>query len=128
MKSVSKDAADFVHQLERLVQRLADKDIVVSSLKAYWSWFGCWELLAQSGKDTSRYYEELRGPSPQKAVGPEVVKLFWDGRDGILTIYASPTRYCSSPNEWKSEDAKAFKDRPLDLLQYAEDYLTKRLT
>jgi hypothetical protein len=40
---------------------------------------------------------------PMLAVGPEVVRFWWDGRDKYLSVDASPTRFCSAPNEWKNE-------------------------
>jgi len=80
----SKSAADFVRELAELTYRLAAKDIVVSSLHADWSSFGCWQLQAQRGSEAERYAEGLRSSDPLRAVGPEVVRVFWDGRDHIL--------------------------------------------
>ena len=127
MERPSKSAADFVRQLAELAYRLAAKDIVVASLHADWSGFGCWELLVQNGADTARYAQGLRNSSPSEAVGPEVVRVFWDGREGILSVQASPTRFCNAPNEWKDEYSKGFKKAEDDLLRFVEDYLTKRL-
>ena len=123
----SKSAADFVRQLAELTYRLAAKDIVVSSLHADWSSFGCWQLQAQRGSDAERYAEGLRSSDPLRAVGPEVVRVFWDGRDHILSFEASPTRFCSAPNEWRREHDKAFDAAGDDLLRFVEDYLMKRL-
>ena len=123
----SKSAADFVRQLAELTYRLAAKDIVVSSLHADWSHFGCWQLKAERGSEAERYAEGLRSTDPLRAVGPEVVRVFWDGRDGVLTVEASPTRFCSSPNEWKQECAKGFPSSGEDALRFVEDYLMKRL-
>ena len=127
MERPSKSAADFVRQLAELAYRLAAKDIVVASLHADWSGFGCWELLAQNGADTARYAQGLRNSSPSEAVGPELVRVLWDGREGILSVQASPTRVCNAPNEWKDEYSKGFKKAGDDLLRFVEDYLTKRL-
>jgi len=127
MQRPSQSAADFVRQLAELTYRLAAKDIVVSSLHANWSFFGCWELQAQRGADELKYTEGLCGSDPLRAISPEVVHMFWDGRDGILSVKASPTRFCSSPNEWKEEFAKGFDKEGDGLLNFVEDYLTKRL-
>jgi hypothetical protein len=128
MERPSESAADFVRQLAELTYRLAAKDIVVGSLHADWSRFGCWQLLAQKGADAVRYAEGLRSPNPLGAVGPEVLRVFWDGREGILSVQASPTRFCSAPNEWKDECSKGFKEAGDDLLRFVEAYLTKRLS
>jgi hypothetical protein len=128
MERPSQSAADFVRQLAELTYRLAAKDIVVASLHADWSSFGCWQLLAEKGTDALRYAEGLRSPNPMSAVGPEVLRVFWDGRDAILSVQASPTRFCNAPNEWRDECSRGFKEAGDDLLRFVEDYLTKRLS
>jgi hypothetical protein len=127
MERPSQNAANFVRQLAELSYRLATKDIVVSSLHADWSSFGCWQLQAQRGSEAARYAEALRSRDPMRAPGPEVVRVFWDGRDGVLSIEASPTRFCSAPNEWKPECSKGFDRTDDGLYQFVEDYLIKRL-
>jgi hypothetical protein len=127
MELPSQCAADFVRQLAELTYRLAAKDIAVNSLHANWSNFACWQLQAERGSDAVRYAEGLGSSDPLRAVGPEVVRVFWDGRDGILSVEASPTRFCSTPNEWKEECSKAFiQPGGDDLLHFVEDYLMKR--
>jgi hypothetical protein len=126
MERLSQSAADFIHRLADLTNRLASKDIVVCSLRADWSTFGSWELQAQRGEEAERYAQALRGASPLQAVGPEVVRFYWDGRDKYLSVEASPTRFCSSPNEWKKECSKGFDKTGDDLLAFVEDYLAKR--
>jgi len=126
MERSSQSAANFVHRLAELTNRLAAKDIVVSSLHADWSAFGSWELQAQRGAEAERYAQALIGPNPTQAFGPEVVRFCWDGRDGILIVDASPTRFCSAPNEWKEECSKGFDKAGDGLLRFVEDYLTKR--
>jgi hypothetical protein len=127
MDRPSQDAANFVRGLAELTYRLATKDIVVSSLHADWSSFGCWQLQAQRGTEAVRYAEGLLSRDPLQAVGPEVVRVFWDGRDHVLTVEASPTRFCSAPNEWKVECTKGFDNAGADLIRFVEDYLMKRL-
>src|SRR5260370_40300206 len=127
MERPSHSAADLVRHLAELTYRLAAKDIVVSSLHADWSSFGCWQLQAQRGADAVRYAEGLLSSDPLQAVGPEVVRVFWDGRERILSEEASPTKFCSAPNEWKEEHSKGFDKPGDDLYHFVEDYLTKRL-
>jgi hypothetical protein len=127
MDRPSQNAADFIRKLTEMVYRLAARDIVIASLHADWSSFGCWQLQAQRGAEAVRYAEALRGRDPMRAPGPEVVRVFWDGRDGVLSVEASPTRFCSAPNEWKSECNKGFDRTDDGLFQFVEDYLVRRL-
>jgi hypothetical protein len=126
MERLSRSAANFIGCLADLTRRLAGKDIVVSFLRADWSGFGSWELQAQRGEQVERYTQAIRGSSPLQAAGPEVVRFYWDGRDKLLLVDASPTRFCSAPNEWKQECSKGFDKTGDDLLAFVEDYLTKR--
>ena len=126
MERPSQNAANFVRKLAELTYRLAAKDIFVTSLHAEWSGFGSWVLQTQKGADAVRYAEGLRSSDPMRAVGPEVVRFCWDGRDKYLSVDASPTRFCSAPNEWKNECNKGFDEPGDELLRFVEDYLTKR--
>jgi hypothetical protein len=107
MERSSQSAARFIRELSELAERLAAQDIVVGSLHAEHSFFGCWQLIASKHG--------------------EAVKFFWDGRDGYITVEGSPIRDHSAPNEWKQETIKGFDkvsgDNPL---KFVEDYLTKR--
>ncbi len=123
----SQSAGEFVARLAELAQRLAKKDIVVSSFHADWANFGCWQLQAQNGAASERYGEGLRSSNPTSAVGPEVIRAFWDGREAILSIEASPTRPMSAPNEWKVEFEKDFPRSGDEAIRFIEDYLTTRL-
>ena len=127
MNEHCQNAADFIRVLADLAYRLAAKDIVVGALSADWSSFGSWSLQAERGTETARYVEGLRSNDPLRAVGPEVVRVFWDGRDGFLTVEASPTRFCSAPNEWKTEHTEKFRKFGEELIGFVEDYLIKRL-
>src|SRR5882724_10973564 len=115
----SEDAASFNRTLAQLGERLAACDIVVSTLHADWSDFGCWELQVQRGSDTERYHEAARLDSGH-AIPPDVVRCFWDGRDHYLMIETSPTRPVSAPNEWRKEHAKGF-DTSDEAVQYLQD-------
>ena len=107
MDPSSQLAARFIRELAELADRLAGRDITVSSLHAGYSHFGCWHLIASKHMDA--------------------VKFFWDGRDGHITVESSPIRKNSDPNEWKNEAAKGFTkvggDNPIN---FVEEYLTKR--
>jgi hypothetical protein len=107
MERQSLHAAKFIRELSELTDRLAARDIIVGSLHAEYSNFGCWQLIARKHD--------------------EAVRFFWDGRDGYLTIQGSPIRDHSAPNEWKEETVKGF-DRVSgdDLLRFVERYLTTR--
>ena len=125
MHRVSDDAARFNRMLAQLSERLAARDIVVSTLHADWSDFGCWELQVERGSEAERYSDGIRGPDPMRAIGPEVLRFFWDGQDRYLKIEASPTRPLSAPNEWEQQHAQAF-DTSEEAVQYIEEYLKQR--
>ena len=125
MESASEDAAKFNRTVAQLSESLAAHDIVVSRLHADWSSFGSWELHVQRGSEAERYHEGIRGADPMGAIGPEVLRCFWDGRDRYLMIEASPTRALSAPNEWREEHAKGFESSE-EAVQYVEEYLQRR--
>lgn len=126
MERASQSAGKFVRDLAELAARLAAKDIVVTRLHTDWSSFGCWELQAERATDAELFAEGLRGPNPLEAPGPEVVRVLWDGRDRFVTIQTSPTRFCSAPNEWTDEFARGFDEAGAELMDFVEDFLTKR--
>ena len=107
MERQSQHAAKFVRKLSDFTERLAARDIVVGSLHAEYSHFGCWQLIARKHD--------------------EAVRFFWDGRDGYITVESSPIRDSSAPHKWKQETAKGF-DRVSgdDPLRFVESYLTTR--
>lgn len=127
MPEALQDAADFVRGLAELINRLAAKGIVVSSLYTDWSSFGSWQLQAQRGSDADRYAAAIKSGAASSAGGPEVVRFLWDGRDGILSVDSSLTRGLSAPHEWKNEYEKQFKNPRDELLRFVEDDLTNRL-
>jgi hypothetical protein len=108
MERSSQVAATFIRELSELADRLAARDIVVGSLHAEYSHFGCWQLIAKKHQ--------------------EAVRFFWDGRDGYITVEGSPIREDhSAPNEWKQETVKGFNNASGDNpLRFVEDYLGKR--
>ncbi len=127
MDNSPKDAAAFIRNLAELAYRLASREIVVSSLHAEWATFGSWELQAQRGADEARYAEAILKMDSTNPPGPEVIRVLWDGREGILTVQSSPTRFLCAPVDWKEECSKGFERLDDQLFQFVEDYLTKRL-
>lgn len=81
--SASQDAARFLRELYRVAERLALRDVVVRSFTADWSGFGSWSIEASKGES-----EDRRGAAIEAgdygAVGPDVVRVSWDGKDRIL--------------------------------------------
>ena len=124
MHRVSEDAALFNRKLAQMSDRLAAKDVVVSRLHADWPHW--WELHVERGHETQQYNDQLRGPDPMHAAGPEVLRFFWDGLEGLMTVEASPTRPLSAPYEWKFECGKSFDRSGDEALEFVEEYLTKR--
>jgi hypothetical protein len=106
---------------------LAAKDIVTDKMLAYWGHFGSWELQAVRGADAVRYAAGLRSSEPTQAVGPEVVRVLWDGRENYVSIEASPTRPLCAPNEWQTELTRGFDEESDELLSFIEEYLVQRL-
>jgi len=127
VERVSEDAAKFNRTLAQLSDQLAARDIVVSMLHADWSGFGSWELHVQRGAEAERYRDGIRGSDPMRAIGPEVIRFFWDGRDRYLMVEASPRRPLSAPNEWQQEHAQGF-DTSEEAVQYVLDYLKRRFS
>jgi hypothetical protein len=126
VERVSENAANFNRTLAQVAERLAARDIVVSTLHADWSSFGCWELEIQRGSDAGRYHEAAR-LDPGNAIPPDVIRCVWDGREGYLMIEASPTRPLSAPNQWQKEHAQAF-DSSEEAVQFVENYLQRRFS
>jgi hypothetical protein len=127
MDNPSKDAAAFIRKLAEVAYRLAAREIVVSSLHADWSSFGSWELQAQRSTEATRYAEAILNLDPTRAPGPEVIRVCWDGREGILSVQTSPTRFLCAPNDWKEECSKGFDRMDDQLFQFVEDYIHMRL-
>jgi hypothetical protein len=124
VERASENAATFNRTLAQLSERLAARDIVVSTLHSDWSCFGSWELQVQRGSAADRYHEVAR-LDPGHAIPPDVVRCIWDGREHYLMIETSPTRPLSAPNEWKEEYAKGF-DTSDEAVQYLQGYLERR--
>ena len=120
-------SAAFIRKLAEMAYRIAAKEIVVSSLHAEWATFGSWELQACRGADEARYAEAVLRLDLTNPPGPEVIRVLWDGREGVLTVQNSPTRFLCAPVDWKEEYSKNFDRTDDQLFQFVEDYLSERL-
>ncbi len=107
MESSSQCAAKLIRELSELTDCLVVRDIVVESLRADYSAFGSWVLIAQKHH--------------------EAVRFTWDGRDGFLTVEGSPMPDSRVPHEWREEILKGF-DRVsgADPVRFVDEYLKKR--
>jgi hypothetical protein len=124
MGQASVEAANLIKDLSSLAQRLAERDIVVSSLHVDWG--TVWTLVAQQGAATDKYLEARRGPNPLLATGPDVLRCSWDNRDNLLAVDRSPTRTLSSPNFWTRETSRACYSNN-EAMGWAEKFLSERL-
>lgn len=122
-----KGSAAFIRKLAEMAYRMAAKEIVVSSLHAEWSSFGSWELQAQRGTEAARYAKAILKMDSTNPPGPEVIRVLWDGREGVLTVQTSPTRFLCAPVDWKEECSKGFERLDDQVFQCVEDYLSEKL-
>jgi hypothetical protein len=107
MEHSSQYAARFIRELSELTDCLAARDIVVGSLRADYSAFGGWRLIAQKHQ--------------------EAVRFTWDGRDGFLTVEGSPMPDDCSPADWKQELVKGFDViSGANPVRFVDEYLQKR--
>jgi hypothetical protein len=109
MTRSTQDARKFVQQLSALADRLAAQDVVVASLHCDWASFGSWMLQAQKGSAADAYGEALLAERWDTA-GPDVLRIWWDGRERLLTIESAPTPPLSSPGPWTRQDDKVFEN------------------
>ena len=126
MEQASVSAAKLIRDLASLVQRLAERDIVVSSFRCDWESVCVWSLVAQQGAATDKYLEARRGPNPLLATGPDVLRCSWDNRDNLLTVDRSPARTLSSPNFWRRETSRTCYSNN-EAMGWAEKFLAERL-
>ena len=127
MEQASVEAANLIKELSSLVQRLAERDIVVSSFRCDWGSVSVWSLVAQHGAATDKYLEALRGPNPLLATGPDLLRCGWDNRDNLLTVERSPARTLSSPNFWKLDISRACYSNN-EAMGWAEKFMAERLS
>ena len=122
MQHAAQNAANFNRSLWQVAERLSEREVVVSKLHADWSSFGSWHMEVQRGPEADRYHKDIAGPDPMQAMGPEVFRFIWDGKDRYLMVHASPTRALSAPNEWRKEEAK-FCESFEEALQHVERFI-----
>jgi hypothetical protein len=104
---------------------LAIRDVVVRSLSAEWSGFGSWSIEASKGES-----EDRRGAAIETgdygAVGPDVVRVSWDGKDGILDVGLLHTTAISASGALDPLMSQSCDSRS-DALRVAESLLLDRL-
>lgn len=109
-------AAELIHEVVALAERLTVHNIVVMELECMYAAFGCWRLQAENGTEMDRDW---------KARG-EVVEVFWDGMEYVLSAKSSPRESGLAPNAWKVElDRRLGRDG--DAIGAAEQFLMNRL-
>lgn len=125
MAPASQDAARFLRDLYRVAERLALRDVVVRSFRAEWSAFGSWWIEASKGES-----EDRRGAAIDAgdygAVGPDVVRVSWDGKERILDVGLLHTTAISVRGGVDPLMSQACDSRS-DALRIAESLLLDRL-
>jgi hypothetical protein len=119
MSRSAEAARRFVRELSVLADRLADRNAVVASLHS----FGSWALEVQKGPAADTYAEALLSKQ-WDTPGPDVLRVWWDGRDRLLTIERAPTPPLSGPGPWKRELETAFEE-PEVALRFAEEHISR---
>jgi hypothetical protein len=123
MIASAESANRFVQDLSALAGRLAAIDVVVSSLHCDWVSFGSWTLEVQKGRAADTYGEALLA-SQWDTAGPEVIRVYWDGRERVLTIENAPTPPLSSPGPWTRQTEQAFGDSEA-AVRFVEQHLQR---
>jgi hypothetical protein len=123
MTESAESANRFVQDLSALAGRLAAIDVVVSSLHCDWASFGSWKLEVQKGRAADTYGEALLA-SQWDTAGPEVIRIYWDRRERVLTIENAPTPPLSSPGPWTRQTEQAFGDSET-AVRFVEDHLQR---
>lgn len=113
----------FVRELGQLAERLADHNLVVSSLHCDWRSFGSWSLEAQRDDAAIAYGDALLA-GRFDVDGPEVIAAIWDGKERILTVQTAPTPALSSPGPWRQLATIACADGKA-AIEAAEEYMRK---
>jgi len=123
--AASDSAASYFERLLALAQRLASHDIVVTRIHGDWRAFGSWEIWTESGPPADAYAKTAHKGSLFPVPAPEVLRLSWDGREGLLSVStASPPRH-ESPTHWTRGETLEFRGLD-DALSGAEDLAIRR--
>lgn len=123
MAQSAQEAFQFIERLYHLASRLTERDIVVAALDCQWGSFGSWTLEVQKGPAADAYAKALLSKQWDTS-GPEVRRVSWDGREGLLTIEAATTPPLTSPGPWTRELDQGF-DNPQEVLPFVEDFLKR---
>ena len=113
-------AIQFIQELSSLAARLAERDLVVRSLRCDWGTFGSWTMQVSRGKDQDAYTTAVlaRQWSPR---GPNVLSICWDGKERELSIRQGHTPLLSGPTNWQSKLGQRLDDRHA-AIRLAEEY------
>jgi hypothetical protein len=83
------------------------KEFIIRSLRADWATFGSWVIVVQKGE--------------------EALRFCWDGKEGYITVVASPVRQWSGLYQWKQDAVEGIgSKRGDDPINYVADYLQLR--
>jgi hypothetical protein len=123
MPQSAEDAKRFVERLWELTSRLADRDVVVASLRCEWGSFGSWTLETQRGQAADRYGEALLAKQLDTP-GPDVLRASWDGQERLLIIGSATTPPLSSPGPWTRQVGEFFSDSEA-AMRFVEEYLER---
>ena len=105
----AESANRFVQALSALAGRVAAIDVVVSSLHCDWASFGSWKLEVQKGRAADTYGKALLA-NQWDTHGLEVLRIYRDGRERVLTIENAPTPPLPSPGPLTRQTEQAFGD------------------
>jgi hypothetical protein len=90
-------------------------------LHCEWGSFGSWSLEAQKGAAADAYGEALLAEQ-WDTPGPSVLRVWWDGKERLLTIEKAPTPPLSSPGPWTRQVDETFEDSKA-AMDFVENYL-----
>ena len=106
MNTSANSSATWISSFADLSKRLAEKNIVIHSLRADWGSFGSWQLIAVKRE--------------------EAIRFTYDGRDSFVIVDSSPMRNYSAPNEWREEIVKGIDNRKNEALDFCEEFLSNK--
>jgi hypothetical protein len=121
----SADAARFLAEMYQFAERLAGRGLVVRSLRSDWGSFGSWMIEASAGDAEDRREAAIRS-GEYEAAGPDVVRVSWDGKDGVLEAGLLHTTGISSGSRAVPLLSQAAESSS-EALRIAENLLVDRL-
>jgi len=113
-------AIQFIQELSSLAARLAERDLVVRSLRCEWGTFGSWTIQVSRGKDQDAYTKAVLALL-WSSRGPNVLSICWDGKEKELSIRQGETPPLSGPTNWQSKLSQRLDDSHA-AIRLAEEY------